>query len=77
MAMKQDREYRMTVTLPPELDLRVAERARAEGISAEAYVERVIREATAGAPRKGLPLPLWPGRALSDLCREDLYDDVH
>jgi hypothetical protein len=75
--MKQDREYRMTVTLPPELDLRVAERARAEGISAEAYVERVIREATAEAPRKGLPLPLWPGRALSDLRREDLYDDVH
>ena len=68
----------MTVTLPPELESRVAERARAEGISAEAYVERVIREATAEAPRKGgLPLPVWPGRALSDLRREDLYDDVH
>jgi len=75
--MKRDEEHCMTVTLPPELESRVAERARAEGISAEAYVERVIREATAEAPRKGLPLPVWPGRALSDLRREDLYDDVH
>ena len=70
--MKRDEEHSMTVRLPPELDSRVAERARAEGISAEAYVERVIREATADAPRKGLPLPVWPGRALSDLRREDL-----
>jgi hypothetical protein len=72
-----DEECSMTVTLPPELESRVAEKARAEGISAEAYVERVIREATARAPREAAPLPVWPGRALSDLRREDLYDDVH
>ncbi len=67
----------MTVTLPPDLESRVAENARAEGISAEAYAERVIREATARAPRETAPLPGWPGRALSALRREDLYDDVH
>lgn len=67
----------MTVTLPPDLESRVAEKARAEGISPEAYIQRVIREATSHAPTKSAPLPLWPGRALSSLRREHLYDDVH
>lgn len=66
----------MTVTLPAELESRIAEKARAEGISAEAYVERVIREAAATGSSQRLPLPVWPGRALSDLHREDIYDDV-
>jgi len=66
----------MTLTLPPELESRVAQRARAEGISSEAYVERVIREATAQPPRESAPLPAWPGHALSPLRREDLYDDA-
>ena len=66
----------MTVTLPPELESCVAERARAEGISSEAYVERLVREATAETPREAVPLPEWPGHALNDLRREDLYDDA-
>ncbi|HEV2380139.1 MAG TPA: hypothetical protein VG206_10140 [Terriglobia bacterium] len=66
----------MTVMLPTDLESRVAEKARAEGISPEAYVERVIRQATAQGTEGAAELPLWPGRALSDLRREDLYDDV-
>jgi hypothetical protein len=66
----------MTVTLPPELESRVAQRARAEGISSEAYIERLVREATAQPPREAAPLPTWPGHALSALRREDLYDDA-
>jgi len=66
----------MTVTLPPELESRVAQRARAEGISSEAYVERVVREATAQPAREAAPLPAWPGHALSALRREELYDDA-
>ena len=66
----------MTVTLPPELEPRVARKARAEGLSSEAYVERVVREATTETPREAAPLPEWPGRALNDLRREDLYDDA-
>jgi hypothetical protein len=65
----------VTVTLPPELESRIAEKARAEGISAEAYVERVIREAAAAGTSDRLRLPVWPGRALSDLRREDLYEE--
>lgn len=65
----------MTVRLPPEIESRIAEKARAEGISAEAYVERVIREAAATGSSERLPLPVWPGRALSDLHREDLYEE--
>jgi hypothetical protein len=66
----------MTVTLPPELESRVAQRARAEGMSSEAYVERVVREATAETPREAAPLPEWPGHTLNALRREDLYDDA-
>ena len=66
----------MTVTLPPELESRVAPMGRAEGISSEAYVERVVRQATAETPREAAPLPEWPGHALNDLRRKDLYDDA-
>ena len=66
----------MTVTLPPEVELRVAQRARAEGISSDAYVERVVREAMAQPPREVAPLPAWPGHTLGALRREDLYDDA-
>ena len=66
----------MTVTLPPELETVVAERARAQGISAEEYVQRLVRDAAQQAPRPAAALPSWPGRALSDLRREQLYEDV-
>ena len=66
----------MTVTLPPELGERVAERARAEGMSEAAFVERVLREATAPPPGENVPLLEWPGRVLTDLRRQDLYDDA-
>ena len=66
----------MTITLPPELESRIAQKARAEGMSSEAYVERVIREATAQTPQEAAPLPEWPGCALGDLRRGDLYNDV-
>jgi hypothetical protein len=66
----------MTITLPPELDRQIAERARAEGISSEEYVERLVRDATLQVSRSAAVLPSWPGRALSDLHREQLYDDA-
>ena len=66
----------MTVTLPPELEIVVAERARAQGISAQEYVERLVREATQPAPRRPAALPSWPGRGLSDLYRDQLYEDA-
>jgi hypothetical protein len=66
----------MSITLPPELEIVVIERARAQGISAEEYVERLIRDATQQAPQRAAALPSWPGRKLSDLHREQLYDDV-
>lgn len=67
----------MTVKLPPDLESRVTEQARSEGISPEAYIQRLIREATAHAPTTAAPLPVWPGRALGNLRREHLYGDVH
>jgi hypothetical protein len=66
----------MTVTLSPEMEIVVAERARAQGISVEEYVERLVRDAAQQAPQRAAALPSWPGRALSDLHREQLYEDV-
>jgi predicted HicB family RNase H-like nuclease len=66
----------MTVSLPPEVEIVIAERARAEGISAEEYVERLVRDATQQAPQRAAALPSWAGRTLSDLDREQLYEDV-
>ncbi len=66
----------MTVTLPPDLESRVAERARAEGISNEAFVEKVVRQATSSGQTKPGQLPRWQGHVLGDLRRQDLYDDV-
>lgn len=66
----------MAVTLPPEQEIVVAERARAQGISVEEYVERLVRDATQLAPQWPAALPSWPGCTLSDLRREQLYDDV-
>jgi formate dehydrogenase maturation protein FdhE len=34
----------MSINLPPELEAHVIEKARAEGVSVEAYIERLIRE---------------------------------
>jgi hypothetical protein len=34
----------MTITITAELEAQVQERARAEGLSVDAYVERLIRE---------------------------------
>jgi len=65
----------MIVTLPPEIEIVVAKRARAQGISAAEYVARLVRDATEQAPQPAA-LPSWFGRPLSDLHREQLYDDV-
>jgi len=66
----------MTVTLPPELEIVIVERAQAQGISAEEYVERLVREVTQQAQQRTVALPSWPGHPLSDLHREQLYEDV-
>jgi hypothetical protein len=34
----------MTITIPPELEVTVRNKAQSEGLSIEAYVERLIRE---------------------------------
>jgi hypothetical protein len=66
----------MTVTLPPELEIVVAERGRPQEISTEDYVERLVRDATQQAPQRAAALTSWPGRTLSDLHCEQLYEDA-
>ena len=66
----------MTVQLSSELGSLVAEKAHDEGISVDEYVQRLIRKAAETPEQEDLASPVWPGRPLNDLRREDLYDDV-
>lgn len=34
----------MTITIPPQLEAHVRDKAQAEGVSVEVYIERLIRE---------------------------------
>ncbi len=46
----------MTITISAELEAQMQEKAKAEGISVEAYVERLIREDAAWAESLEAPL---------------------
>lgn len=46
----------MTITIPPELETRVRKRAQAEGLSVEAYIERLLREDEDWAEQTAAPV---------------------
>ena len=56
----------MTITISPELSEQVREKAQAEGLSIEAYVERLIREDEE-----------WAERSEEILCESDSeFDEI-
>jgi hypothetical protein len=73
-------KMKLTVDLTLEEETLLAERARAQGESVDAFVHRVLREAATGpakAPnQRSHALPKWPGRVIGDLRREDIYEDA-
>jgi hypothetical protein len=70
---------KLTVDLTLEEEALLAERARAQGESVDAFVHRVLREAAAGSSKvpaqRSAALPQWPGRVIGDLRREDIYEE--
>lgn len=73
----------MTLNLPltVEEQAKLEEKARAHGLSLDAFVRAVLvqgagPDAPLGCPKKALSLPVWPGRPIGALRREDIYDDA-
>lgn len=73
----------MTLTLPlsAEEQATLEEKARAQGLSLDAFVRAVLvqgggADAVPNEPKKTLTLPVWPGRVIGALRREDIYNDV-
>lgn len=66
----------MTLHLPPETEARLLEEARRQGLSVEAFVERLINElANAAANRNAPALPVWHLGAGGPYHRRDIYND--
>ena len=73
----------MTLTLPltAEEETTLEEKARAQGLSLDAFVRGVLvqsggAEAAPSQTRKTLTLPVWPRRVIGELRREDIYNDA-
>ena len=72
----------LTVDLTPEEEVRLAARARAQGVSIHAFVRNVLKQ-VAISPDDMPPetvqsadLPAWPGSVIGQLRREDIYEDL-
>jgi hypothetical protein len=62
----------MTLTIPPELEVKVKQRAQAEGLSVEGWVRRIVEQQLGAAESKD-------NRPVSEMIRElwaDMPDDV-
>jgi hypothetical protein len=67
----------MTLHLAPEVEARLAEEARRQGVSVEVLLERLINERVIGAERReGSSLPVWHLGGGGPYHRRDIYDDV-
>ena len=73
----------MTLTLPltAEEQTTLEEKARAQGLSLDAFVRAVLvqgdgAEAVPSQAKKTLTVPVWPGRVIGALRREDIYNDA-
>ena len=73
----------MTLTLPltAEEQATLEEKARAQGLSLDAFVRAALvkgggADAVSSQTKKTLTLAVWPGRVIRSLRREDIYNDV-
>jgi hypothetical protein len=73
----------LTIELTPQEEARLTARAKAEGVSVDAFVGRVLKEVATQAadvaiktPIRVPALPKWPGQVIGELRREDIYKDV-
>ena len=64
----------MTIEISPEIEARLIDEAKKQGISVETLLERLVSERL---PARSRPeLPAWHLGAIGSLRRVDIYDDV-
>jgi hypothetical protein len=70
----------MSLVISLETEARLAAKAREQGLSMDAFLERLLNDAgdlPAGATNSGAPqLPVWHLGVRGSLHRRDIYDDV-
>jgi hypothetical protein len=68
----------MSIEVSREIEVRLTDEARRQGISVEALLERLIGEhgVTAHVVGTAPELPVWHLGAAGPLHRRDIYDDV-
>ena len=67
----------MSVHISPEIEARLADEAKRQGISADALLERLIEECITSTSVRSTPvLPVWHLGVVGPLHRRDIYDDV-
>jgi hypothetical protein len=68
----------MSIEISHEIEVRLTDEARKQGISVEALLERLMNERAAIARIAGATteLPVWHLGGAGALHRRDIYDDV-
>jgi hypothetical protein len=68
----------MSIQISHEIETRLADEARKQGISVEALLERLMREhgAAARVGYRVAELPVWHLGGVGPLHRRDIYDDA-
>jgi 4'-phosphopantetheinyl transferase EntD len=69
----------MSLTISEQIEARLTEEARSQGISVDALLEQLINERApgpSGQKRKAPEVPVWPVGVIGSLHRRDIYNDV-
>ena len=70
----------MNLAISPETEARLAAKAMAQGLSIDALLERLLKDAgdlpAAAAKGEAPQLPVWHLGLYGSLHRRDIYDDV-
>jgi len=69
----------MSIEISREIEIRLADEARRQGISVDALLEQFINERAALTPpsQSNPELPVWHLGGVGSLQRRDIYDDAH
>jgi hypothetical protein len=76
--MKRETEkMTLTVELTPEEEALISAEAEAEGLPVAIFVRDILKKIVRhDLETRRAALPIWPGRVIGDLRREDIYADV-
>ncbi|HEY0796045.1 MAG TPA: hypothetical protein VGD64_09715 [Acidisarcina sp.] len=69
----------MSIQISPEIEMRLIDQARREGVSVDQLLERFIKERAAPVADRASSLselPIWHLGDVGPLHRRDIYDDA-